>query len=107
MNKENRICALCKLPITHKKGQARSAYKFELQNDVHVQCQRVHNEILEKYHLSQNAYASAVFDGLFELFPELRETKAVNDFESRKKKAEEEIENNFPYLKKEEKKSGV
>ena len=107
MNKEKKICEICGMQISHTKGQPKNAYKYEMQNGVHIACQRTHNEILEKYHLSQDAYASAVFEGLFELFPELEESKSMKGFNSRKKKAEAEIESNFPYLKKEEKKSGV
>lgn len=100
MNKEKRICALCEKPITHTKGQAKHAFKYEIENGVHVQCQRTHEGILKKYRLSQSEYMSAVFEGLFEVSPELRETKAVKDFESRKKKAEKEIEKAFLNLKK-------
>lgn len=106
MNKEKRICGLCGENITHTKGQPKNAYKYEIQNGVHIACQRIHNGILEKHQLSQNAYANAVFEGLFELFPEMSETKAVNDFESRKKKAEKEIEAAFPNLKKKGERKG-
>lgn len=104
MKTEKKVCELCGENLTHKKGQPKNAYKYEIRNGVHIACQRIHEGILEKYQLSQNAYTNAVFEGLFGLFPELRETKAVKDFESRKKKAEKEIEKAFPNLKKMEKK---
>ena len=104
MNQEKKVCGLCEKPIVHTKGQPKNAFKYELQNGVHVQCQRTYEGILEKHQLSQNAYMNAVFEGLFELFPELSETKSMKDFESRKKKAEKEIEKAFPNLKKMEKK---
>ena len=102
MNQEKKVCGLCGENLTHTKGQPKNAYKYEIQNGVHAQCQRTHEGILKKYRLSQSEYMSAVFEGLFALFPEMSETKAVNDFESRKKKAEEEIEIAFPNLKKAE-----
>ena len=100
MNQEKKVCGLCGENLTHTKGQPKNAYKYEMQNSVHIACQRIHEGILEKYQLSQNAYANAVFEGLFELFPKLSESKSMKDFESRKKKAEEEIESAFPNLKK-------
>jgi hypothetical protein len=106
MNEEKKTCGLCGFVIKHTKGQPKNAYKYELQNSVHIACQRIHNGILEKYQLSQNAYANAVFEGLFEILPALRESKSMKDFESRKKKAEEEIENAFPNLKEKGKEKG-
>ena len=100
MNTEKKVCELCGKELIRKKGQNQKAHVYELQTGVHISCQRTHEGILKKHRLSQNEYTNAVFDGLFELFPELSESKSMKDFESRKKKAEEEIEAAFPNLKK-------
>ena len=104
MNEEKKNCGLCGENIVHTKGQPKNAYKHELQSGAHIRCQRIHQGILEKHRLSPNEYLSAVINGLFELFPEMDETKVMKEYNSRKKKAEEEIETVFPYLKKNEKK---
>ena len=104
MKEEKKFCGLCGEKIVHTKGQPKNAYKHELQSGAHVSCQRVYQGILEKHHISQNEYIGAVINGLFELFPEMDETKAMKEYNDHRKKAEEEIETIFPHLKKKEEK---
>jgi hypothetical protein len=108
------ICKLCGKELKRKKGENQKAHVYELQRGAHVVCLIAHENILRKYHISQNDYLNAVIEGMFLLFPELGETKTMRDYQSRMRKAEEEIEAAFPHLKKkegekkvEEKKQGV
>ena len=109
---EKRICGLCGKELTRTKGQNQKAHEYELQRGAHVVCLRTHEGIMRKHRISSNDYLNAVVDGLFQLSPELEETKAVKDYNSRARKAKEEIEKQFPYLKEikkkeEEKKEAV
>jgi len=104
---EKRICHLCGNEITKGKGMNQKAHLYELQQGAHIKCVKIHEEIVRKYHISSNDYLNAVVDGLFQLFPELEETKTVKDYNSRERKAKEEIEEKFPYLKEVEKKGEV
>ena len=101
---EKRICHLCGNEITKGKGMNQKAYLYVLQRGAHISCLRIHEGIMRKYRISSNEYLNAVVDGLFLLFPELEETKSVKDYNSRARKAKEEIEEKFPYLKENEKK---
>jgi len=96
---EKRICNLCGNELTRKKGQNQKAHEYELQRGAHVVCLRTHEGITRKYRISSNDYLSAVIDGLFQLFPDMEETKSLKEFKSRERKAKEEIEKQFPYLK--------
>ena len=82
---EKRICHLCGKEITKGKGMNQKAYLQE--------------GIMRKYRISSNEYLNAVLDGLFLLFPDLEETKSLKEYKSRERKAKEEIEEKFPYLK--------
>lgn len=93
------VCGLCGEEVKHTKGEPKKAYEYELRTGAHIRCQKIHKEILEKHRLSPNEYAGAIITGMLELFPEIRETKSVKDYDERKKKAEEEIGNAFTYLK--------
>jgi len=66
---------------------------------------------MRKYRISSNDYLNAVVDGIFLLFPDMEETKSLKEYRSRERKAKEEIEKQFPYLKeikkKEEEKKDV
>ena len=104
---EKRICHLCGNEITKGKGMNQKAYLYALQQGAHISCLRVHEGIMRKYRISSNDYLNAVVDGLFQLFPEIKETRTVKDYNSRAKKAKEEIEEKFPYLKDKEKKEEV
>ena len=96
---EKRICGLCGEELTRKKGQNKKAHEYELQRGAHVVCLRTHEGIMRKYRISSNDYLNAVLSGLFLLFPELEETKSMMEYKTRERKAKEEIEENFPYLK--------
>ena len=96
---EKRICGLCGKELTRTKGQNKKAHEYELQRGAHVVCLRAHEGVMRKYRISSNDYLNAVVDGLFLLFPELEETKSLKEYKSRERKAKEEIEENFPYLK--------
>ena len=102
MNKEKKVCGLCGKELKKKKGENQKAYVYELQQGAHVVCLRAHENILRKYHISQNDYLNAVIEGMFLLFPELAETRTMKDYQSRMRKAEEEIRVAFPNLKKKE-----
>ena len=107
---EKRICELCGNEITKGKGMNQKAYLYALQRGAHISCLRIHEGIMRKYRISSNDYLNAVVDGLFQLFPDMEETKGIKDYNSRMRKAKEEIEENFPYLKekkKEEEKKDV
>lgn len=110
MNEEKkRVCELCGKELKRKKGENQKAHVYELQRGAHVVCLRAHENIMRKHRISPNDYLNAVIDGMFLLFPELAETRTMVDYKSRMRKAEEEIGNAFPYLKKkreEEKKVG-
>lgn len=104
---EKRICGLCGNELTRKKGQSQKAHEYELQRGAHVLCLRTREGIMRKYSISGNDYLNAVVEGLFQLSPEIEETKSMKEYESRERKAEEEIEEQFPYLKElKEKKKG-
>ena len=106
---EKRICTLCGNEIVRGKGMNQKAYQYALQRGAHISCLRTHEGIMRKYRISSNDYLNAVLSGLFLLFPDLEETKSMREYKSRERKAKEEIEENFPYLKKkkEEKKEAV
>ena len=104
---EKRICGLCGKELTRTKGQNQKAHEYELQRGAHVVCLRIHEGIMRKYRISSIDYLNAVLDGLFLLFPELEETKSLKQYKSRERKAKEEIEENFPYLKEVKKKEAV
>ena len=104
---EKRTCNLCGRELTRTKGQNQKAHEYELQRGAHVVCLRAHEGIMRKHRISRNDYLNAVVDGLFLLFPELEETKAVKDYNSRSRKAKEEIEEKFPYLKEKKKEEAV
>lgn len=76
------------------------AYLYALQRGAHINCIQTHEAIMRKYRISSNEYMNAVVDGLFQLFPELEETKSLKDYNSRLRKAKEEIEEKFPHLEK-------
>jgi len=93
--------------MKRRKGQNQKAYAYELQHEAHISCIKVHEEILRRHHISPNDYLNAVIEGIFLLFPELDETKSVRGYKDRMRKAEEDIGDVFPNLKKkEEKKQG-
>ena len=105
---EKRTCHLCGNEITKGKGMNQKAYLYALQQGAHISCLRIHEGIMRKHRISSNDYLNAVVDGLFLLFPEIEETRTVKDYNSRSRKAKEEIEEKFPYLKeKEEEKKDV
>ena len=99
---EKRICELCGNELKRTKGQNKKAHEYEVQRGAHVFCLRTHEGIMRKYRISSNDYLNAVVDGLFLLFPEMNETKSLKEYKSRERKAKEEIEEKFPYLKKKE-----
>ena len=101
---EKRICSLCGNEIVKGKGMNQKAYLYALQRGGHISCLRIHEGIMRKYRISGNEYLNAVVDGLFQLFPEIEETKSLKGYKSRERKAKEEIEKQFPYLKKIKKK---
>lgn len=108
MSEEKRkVCGLCGKELKKKKGENQKAYVYELQRGAHVVCLRAHENIMRKYHISQNDYLTAVIDGLFLLFPEMEETRTMKDYKSRMRKAEEEIGKAFPHLKKKEREKKV
>ena len=96
---EKRICNLCGEELIRKKGQNQKAHEYELQRGAHVVCLRAHEGIMRKHRISGNDYLNAIVDGLFQLFPEMEETKSVKEYKTRERKAKEEIEEKFPYLK--------
>jgi len=96
------ICRLCGNELKRKKGENQKAHIYELQQGAHVVCLRAHENILRKHHISPNDFLNAVIEGMFLLFPELDETKSMRGYKDRMRKAEEEIENAFPYLKRKE-----
>lgn len=102
---EKRICNLCGKELIRTKGQNQKAHEYELQRGAHVNCLRTHEGILRKYHISSNDYLNAVVEGVFLLFPELAETKSMKEYNTRMRKAKEEIEKAFPYIKKMEEKA--
>ena len=97
--KEKKVCGLCGKKLQRKKGESQKAHVYELQRGAHVVCLRVHENIMRKYHISQNDYLNAVIEGMFLLFPELAETKSMLDYKTRMRKAEDEIGIAFPNLK--------
>lgn len=104
---EKRICSLCGNEMTRGKGMNQKAYVYALQHGAHLSCLRTHEEIMRKHRISQNDYLNAVIEGMFLLFPELAETRTMVDYKDRMHKAEEEIENAFPHLKKKKEKKQV
>lgn len=107
---EKKICTLCGNEITKGKGMNQKAYLYALQRGAHISCLRIHEGIMRKNRISSDDYLNAVVEGLFLLFPELEETKSMKEYKSRERKAIEEIEEKFPYLKeikKEEEKKDV
>ena len=96
---EKRICELCGNEITKGKGMNQKAYLYALQQGAHISCLRIHEGIMREHRISSNDYLKAVIDGLFQLSPELEETKSLKEYKSRERKATEEIEEKFPYLK--------
>lgn len=96
------ICHLCGKELKRKKGENQKAHVYELQRGAHVVCLRAHENILRKHRISPNDYLNAVIEGMFLLFPEIDETKSMRDYQSRMRKAEEEIGKAFPHLKKKE-----
>jgi len=101
---EEKICYWCGEGIKKRKGQSIKAHTYELQHGAHIDCLRIHEGILRKYRISSNDYLKAIVDGLFQLFPEIKETKSVKEYNSRARKAKEEMEKAFPYIKELEKK---
>ena len=104
---EKRICHLCGKEITKGKGMNQKAYLYALQRGAHISCLQIQEGIMKKYRISSNEYLNAIIDGLFQLFPDMEETKSLKDYNSRERKAKEEIEEKFPYLKEVEKKEEV
>ena len=96
---EKRICSLCGNEITKEKGMNHKAYLYALQQGAHISCLRIHEGIMREHRISSNDYLKAIIDGLFQLSPELEETKSLKEYKSRQRKATEEIEEKFPYLK--------
>lgn len=96
--KEN-VCSLCGMGLKKTKGMNRDGYEYSLQKRAHITCLRKQKSILQKYHVSGDDYLHAVVNGLFELFPELNETKEIREYNSQLKKMKEEREKEFPYLK--------
>ena len=108
MNEEKKkVCGLCGKELKKKKGENQKAHVYELQRGAHVVCLRAHENILRKHRISQNDYLNAVIEGMFLLFPELEETRTMKDYQSRMRKAEEEIGIVFPNLKKKEEEKKV
>lgn len=97
--KDKRICLLCGEELRKTKGMSQDAYMYELEKGAHSKCLREQKAILQKYHISGDDYLHAVVNGLFELFPELSDTKALRNYEALMKKMKEEMEEKFPYLK--------
>ena len=100
---EKRICELCGNEITKEKGMNHKAYLYALQQGAHISCLRIHEGIMREHRISSNDYLKAIIDGLFQLSPELEETKSLKEYKSRQRKATEEIEEKFPYLKEKKK----
>ena len=100
---EKRICTLCGKEIVRGKGMNKKAHLYELQHSAHISCLRIQERILRKYKISSNDYLNALVEALFQLLPELEETKALKDYNSRARKAKEEIEKAFPHIKELEK----
>lgn len=99
MKEEKKLCSLCGKEIVRTKGANKKAFAYELQRGAHISCIKKHENILRKHSISPNEYLSAVIEGMFLLFPELDETKSVQNYKSRMRKVEEEIEKVFPFLK--------
>lgn len=97
--KDKRICLLCGGELRKTKGMSQDAYKYELEKGAHIKCLREQQAISQKHHISKENYLFAVVNGLFELFPEVGDTKALKQYNSRIKKMNEEIDEKFPYLK--------
>jgi len=97
--KDKRICLLCGEELRKTKGMSQDAYRYELEKRAHIKCLREQKAIMQKHHISGDGYLHAVVDGLFELFPELSDTKALKQYNSRINKLKEEMDEKFPYLK--------
>lgn len=96
--KDKRICLLCGGEVKKIKGMSQDAYRYELEKGAHIKCLREQKAIMQKYHISGDDYLRAVVNGLFELLPELSDTKALKQYNSQIKKMKEEMDEKFPYL---------
>jgi hypothetical protein len=105
MNKTKvKICYLCGAEIKKEKGVNQKAYEVELELGRHTTCAREQQAILDKHQISPWLYIQAIIAGLFQLFPELEETKSVKEYSKRLRDAKEELKSVFPHLAEEEKK---
>ncbi|GAI08002.1 unnamed protein product, partial [marine sediment metagenome] len=92
-------CHLCGEELKKTKGMSQDAYRYELEKGAHIKCLREQKAILQKHEISGDEYLHAVVNGIFELFPKLSDTKALQDYNSQIKKMGEEMDEKFPYLK--------
>lgn len=97
--KEEKICALCRQRIKKLKGQSEKFHQLELMNNVHKNCLDIRTSILMKYRIDGMNYIAAIVVGLFELFPELKDTESLKDYKNREEEAKLELEKIFPNLK--------
>lgn len=98
-----KICYLCGVGIRKEKGMSQKAYEAELQLGRHINCAKKQQTILSKHQISTGHYMEALIVGLYQLFPEINDTKSIKEYSKRLKEAKEELESVFPYLKEEKK----
>ena len=99
---EEKICFLCGRKIEKKKGMSRVVYESSLARGAHIDCIKTRDSILKKHHATGIDFLASVADGMFQLFPELAETKSMKEFKKRVDQANSELEKAFPYVKKKE-----
>ena len=97
------MCTLCGEPIERPgKGYRAGALTREQQERVHSPCKDVYSQICSKYTCDVAHNFAAIRDGLYELFPELKETKAVKAYHAQVAALNNEIYAAFPNLKRQQ-----
>ena len=96
------ICTLCGEPIIRPKGYRADAFTREQQERVHSACKNVYSQICSKYTCDVAHNFAAIRDGLYELFPELKQTKAVKAYHAQVAALNAEIYAAFPNLKRQQ-----
>jgi hypothetical protein len=100
---ETKICFLCGEKIKKEKGMSQRKYEKELQLGRHINCAKIQQTILSKHRISTGHYMEALIAGLYQLLPELNDTKGMKEYSKRLNEAKEEMESAFPHLKEKKK----
>ena len=97
------MCTLCGEPIERPgKGYRAGALTREQQERVHSPCKDVYSQICSKYTCDVAHNFAAIRDGLYELFPELKQTKEVKAYHAQVAALNNEIYAAFPNLKRQQ-----